>query len=75
MALRNRHSGAGSKPPTGAVVKSHGAERDGKRPDETGQVCAMKLNESEGFEEASLIPKRSRNQVVFDLTGTSLTET
>lgn len=30
QALRNRQSGAGCKPPLGAMVKSHGAERSGK---------------------------------------------
>jgi hypothetical protein len=38
----------GSKPPKGAVVKSRAAGRNGKRLDETGQVCVMKLNESQG---------------------------
>jgi len=47
QALRNRHSGAGFKPPLGAVVQSHGAERRGKRAGRTGQVSALKLNESE----------------------------
>jgi len=37
MAHRCRHTGEGSKPPKGAVVKSHGAERLGKA---TPRVCA-----------------------------------
>ena len=55
QALRNRHSGADFKPPLGAVVKYHlwvlwsntmvlSAERKGRK---TGQVSALKLNESE----------------------------
>lgn len=45
-ALRNRHTGAGFKPPLGAAVKSCGIERKGKGW-YISQVCAMELNESE----------------------------
>ena len=31
MALRGRPAGGGCKPPSGALVKSQGIERDGKR--------------------------------------------
>ena len=46
MAPRDRHSGADSKPPLGAAIKSCGAERKGKGW-RISQVSIMKLNVSE----------------------------
>lgn len=44
--LRNRLSGADSKPALGAINKSYGAERNVKRLGNPSQVCIVKLNES-----------------------------
>jgi len=47
MDHRHRLAGGGVKPPKGAVVKSHGAERLGKGKSGTYQVGIWKLNVSE----------------------------
>ena len=46
-AHRRRSSGGAYKPPTGAVIKSHGAERVRKRLTKISQVRSRKMNESE----------------------------
>ena len=46
-----------------------------EKANEISQVCAMKLNESEESEEASLIQRCSQNQMFFDAAGINLTET
>ena len=38
MALRSRPAGGGCKPPSGALVKSQGIERDGKGGQSVRQV-------------------------------------
>ena len=45
--LRTRPAGDGCKPPSGAPVKSRGAERDGKGGQSVRQVWARKTSESE----------------------------
>lgn len=69
QVVRHRYSGTGAKPLSGAAAKSCGAERKGKRPERSGQVGGMKLNESEGFEEASLMLECKGYRLLF--RGTS----
>jgi len=47
MIHRSRLTGGGFKPPKGAVVKSHGAERLGKEYPRDIQVWIKEMNESE----------------------------
>ncbi|OOR51571.1 hypothetical protein CN535_26425 [Bacillus pseudomycoides] len=60
-AHQNQYSGTGFKPPLGAAIKSCGTERKWKRLTEISQVCAIKLNESEQSDEASLLLLYSQN--------------
>ena len=46
-AHRSRLTGGGFKPPKGALVKSHGAERLGKGSPRDCQVRIKEMNESE----------------------------
>jgi hypothetical protein len=75
LARRRRPSGGACKPPTGAMVKSHGAERDRKRPSKIGQVKIRKMNESEPYDEASKYVRYCQNYSVLDLNRKSITET
>jgi len=47
LTHRGRSTGEGFKPPKGAVVKSHGAERLGKGRPRVYQVFIKEMNESE----------------------------
>ncbi len=53
MAYRIGCTDSVCKPPEGAAIKSHGAERSGKRCPQGHQVSAKKLNESEPIEDMS----------------------
>jgi len=55
---RSHLAGEGFKPPKGAVVKSHGAERLGKDKPRVYQVWIKEMNESEPL-------KRCRERATF----------
>ena len=62
MAPRSRLSGAGSKPPQAARVKSPGGERCGKGGGVLRQVCLEETNESEPLMTCRNMLNRRRNR-------------
>ena len=68
-AHRKRPSGGAYKLHTGAVVKSHGIERDRKRLRKISQVRTRKMNESEPLMKHRKLLKLCQNYSLFARVG------